>query len=118
PRARSRTRSRVLCAWPTEEAGWPDQQDDRRDEVEHGELDLGEPRDASLADDADDERPHERALEAAEPAHHDDDEREDDRVDPHTEHRRLAGDDDGAAEPRHGAAGRERRAVAPVPVAA
>src|SRR5438093_11634420 len=60
----------------TEETGRPDEQDHRRDEVEDGELDLGEVRDPERPHEADDQGADERALQASEPTDHDDNERE------------------------------------------
>ena len=97
---------RALMRGPKSPAGRIEEHD-RRHQVEHGQLDLREERDAGLAHEAHDERADQRALEAAEPADDHDDEREDQRVHAHAEHRALLGHDDGAAEARHEAAERE-----------
>jgi hypothetical protein len=92
------------------------EQDQRGDEIEHGELDLREERDAGFAHHADDQRPCERALEAAGAADDHDDEGEDECIHAHAQHGGLARHHDGAAKPGHEAAQRERLDIDPVHV--
>src|SRR5206468_8700975 len=87
-----------------EETGRPDEQGHRRDEVEDGELDLGEVGDPERAHEADDEGADECTFQASQPSDHDDNEREDERVDAHAQHGARDRHDDGAAQPGHEAA--------------
>src|SRR5215470_7341337 len=97
----SRTRRRVMtdttpgravrsrsCA--SEEAGRPEEEDNRRDEIEDRELDLREVGDAERPDHAHDHRAGERALQRPQSADDHDDERENQRLHAHPQHR--AGD--------------------------
>src|SRR3989442_10036908 len=70
----------------SEETGRPHEQDDRGDEVEDGELDLGEVRDPERPHEAHDQCPDERTLQTSQSSDHDHDEREDERIDAHAEH--------------------------------
>src|SRR3989442_14688777 len=58
----------------TEEARRPHEQDHRRDEVEGGELEPGEVRDPARPQQTHDQGADERALQASQPSHPDDDE--------------------------------------------
>src|SRR5437899_4973705 len=91
----------------SEETRGADKQHDGGHQIEYGQLDLREELDPQLAHDAHDERAHQRALEAAQPADHDHDERQDERVHAHPQNGRLARHDDGAAQARHQTAHRE-----------
>src|SRR5215471_13855064 len=81
--------SRRLSSRVSEQPGRLDQQHHGRDQIEHGELDLGEELNSRSAHEAHDQRADERALQAAEAADDDDDEGEYERVEAHPEHRRL-----------------------------
>src|SRR5512134_1479731 len=100
----------------TEEPGGPHEQHDRGNEIEHRQLDLRIQRDARLPEEAHDEGPGERALQAAEAADDDDDKGKDQRLHAHAEHGGLAGHHDSAAQPGHEAADGERLDVNPVHV--
>src|SRR2546426_8833331 len=91
-----------------EETGRPDEQDHRRDEVEDGELDLGEVGDPERAHEADDEGADERTFQTSQPSDHDDDEGEDQGVDAHAQHGARDRHDDGAGQPGPEAAAGER----------
>src|SRR5215470_16921387 len=84
-----------------EETGRPHEQDDGGDEVEDGELDLGEVRDADRPHEAHDQGSDERALQASQPSDHDHYEREDQRIDAHAQHGPRDRHDHGAAKPGH-----------------
>src|SRR5262245_63586052 len=79
-----------------EETGRPHEQDDGGDEVEDGELDLGEVRDPERPHEPDDQRADERALQASQPSDHDHHEGEDERIDSHAQHGARDRHDDGA----------------------
>jgi hypothetical protein len=65
--------SRWLSSRVSEQPGRLDQQHHGRDQIEHGELDLGEELNFRSAHEAHDQRADERALQAAEAADDDDD---------------------------------------------
>src|SRR5258707_945823 len=100
--------SRRLSSRVSEQPGRLDQQHHGRDQIEHGQLDLGKELNSRGAHEAHDQRADERPLQAAEAPDDDDDEGEYERVEAHPEHRRLARHDDGAAEARHEAADRKK----------
>src|SRR6516164_4348373 len=93
--------SRRLSSRVSEQPGRLDRQHHGRDQIEHGELDLGEELNSRSAHEAHDQRADERALQAAEAA---DDDDEYERVEAHPEHRRLTRHQ-GTGSPRNEAAG-------------
>src|SRR3989442_6760141 len=106
--ASSATAGRRRRSRAPEETGRPDEQDDGGDEVEDGELDLGEVRDPERPHEPHDQCSDEGTLQASQYDDHDHDEGENERIDAHAQHGARDRHDDGAAEASHEASRGER----------
>src|SRR6516162_4190153 len=100
-------RSRRPSSRGSEQSGRPNDQHKSSDQIQAAELDLGKELNPGGSDKADDQSADQGAFEAAEAADDNDDKGQNQRLDPHAEHRGVARNDDRAAEAGHEAANRK-----------